>query len=259
MRRVMDSILAGVIFDLDGVIVDSHPLHKRAWRAFLASVGKQVSEQDLDFIFEGRRRRDILIHFLGDLSDTEVQEYGDKKDEYFRQASSELEPVLGTVEFIRTAKKAGLRLAVATSASRQRAQWTLQQLNIADYFEVVVTGDDVVQSKPDPTIYRLAAERLSISPERLFAIEDSVCGVRSAKSAGLCCLGIAVGQYVPPLIQAGADRVVSTLVDLSINDLEEVFGTSSPVVLPRSHGSTSPERANGSSSKNSLPADSTNA
>lgn len=254
----MDSILAGVVFDLDGVIVDSHPLHKRAWRAFLASVGKQVPEQDLDFIFEGRRRRDILTHFLGELSDAEIQEYGNKKDEYFRQASSELEPVPGTVEFIRTAREAGLRLAVATSASRHRAQWTIQKLNIADAFEVVVTGDDVAQSKPDPTIYRLAAERLSVSPECLFAIEDSVCGVRSAKSAGLCCLGLAVGHSVQPLLQAGADRVFPSLADLSINDLEAVFGTSSAVGLQISRRSTAPECANDSSSKNSAPADSTN-
>jgi beta-phosphoglucomutase len=256
MRRVMDSIFAGVVFDLDGVIVDSHPMHKRAWRAFLASVGKQVSEQDLDFIFEGRRRRDILIHFLGDLSDTEVQEYGNKKDEYFRQASSELEPVPGTVEFIGTAKKAGLRLAVATSASRQRAQWTLQQLKIAEYFDVVVTGDDVVQSKPDPTIYRLAAQRLGVSPECLFAIEDSVCGVRSAKSAGLRCLGIARGQSVSPLILAGADRVFPNLVDLSIGDLEEMFGPDSHMA----RNDLSPaERARGSFPKARLTVDSRDA
>jgi beta-phosphoglucomutase len=243
-------MLSGVVFDLDGVIVDSHPLHKRAWRAFLASVGKQVSEQDLDFIFEGRRRRDILIHFLGELSDTEIQGYGNKKDEYFRQAASELEPVPGTVEFIRTVKKAELRLAVATSASRQRAQWTLQQLNIADYFEVLVTGDDVVQSKPDPTIYRLAAQRLGVSPERLFAIEDSVCGVRSAKSAGLPCIGIATGRNVHPLILSGADRVVSTLVDLSLRDLEEVFSSAQSI---------SADRVGGSSRDCRLAADSTDA
>jgi len=230
-------MFSGVVFDLDGVIVDSHPLHKRAWRGFLASVGKEVSESDLDFILEGRRRRDILIHFLGDLSDTEVQEYGNKKDEYFRQASSELEPVPGTVEFIRTVKKAGLRLAVATSASRQRAQWTLQQLNLAEYFDVVVTGDDVLQSKPDPTIYRLAAQRLEVSPERLVAIEDSVCGVRSAESAGLRCLGIATGRNVHPLILSGADRVVSTLVGLSLRDLEEVFGSAHSISADRVGGS----------------------
>jgi beta-phosphoglucomutase len=216
-------MFSGVVFDLDGVIVDSHPLHKRAWRAFLASLGKEVSEQDLDFILEGRRRRDILIHFLGGLSDAEIQEYGNKKDELFREASAALEPVAGAVEFIQRLEKAGLSIALATSASRQRALWTLEQLRIADYFAVVVTGDDVVQSKPDPTIYRLAAKRLSISPECLCAVEDSVCGVRSAKSAGLCCLGIALAERVCPLTLAGADRVFANLVDVSISDLKEMF------------------------------------
>jgi len=223
MRRVIDPMFSGAVFDLDGVIVDSHPLHKQAWRAFLGSVGKQVSEADLDFILEGRRRRDILIHFLGDISETEIHEYGNKKDEYFRQASSELEPVPGTVEFIGKVRKTGLRIAVATSASRHRAEWTLEQLKIADFFEVVITGDDVVESKPDPAVYRLAAQRLSISPERLFAVEDSVCGVHSAKSAGLRCLGIGIEKDVCPLLQAGADMVFPSLEGLSIGDVENVF------------------------------------
>jgi beta-phosphoglucomutase len=213
----------GVVFDLDGVIVDSHPMHKQAWRLFLASVGKKVSESDLDFIFEGRRRQEILIHFLGELSDSEIQEYGSKKDEFFRQACSIPEPAAGSIEFIRGLEKKGFCIAVATSASRQRARWTLEQLKIADYFEVVVTGDDVVQSKPDPAIYQLAAQRLSVSPECLFAVEDSVCGVRAAKSAGLRCLGIGREKNVHPLLQAGADRVFPSLVDLSISDLENIF------------------------------------
>ena len=216
-------MFSGIVFDLDGVIVDSHPLHKRAWRAFLASLGKEVSESDLDFILEGRRRRDILIHFLGDISETEIQEYGNRKDEYFRQASSELEPMPGTVEFVRKVRQTGLRVALATSASRQRAQWTLEQLEIADCFEVVVTGDEVVQSKPDPAIYQLAAQRLSMSPECLFAVEDSVCGIRSAKSAGLRCLGIGIEKDMYLLLQAGADFVFPSLVGLSISDLEDIF------------------------------------
>jgi len=216
-------MFTGVVFDLDGVIVDSHPLHKRAWRAFLASVGKEVSESDLDFIFEGRRRRDILIHFLGELSDTEIQEYGDKKNDFYQQACAVLEPVAGSVELIEQLEKAGLRIALATSASHERARWTLEQLKIADYFEVVVTGDDVAQSKPDPTIYRLAAERLSELPGSLCAVEDSVCGVRSAKAAGLCCLGVALAESVHALTLAGADRVFPNLLDLSIRDLQEAF------------------------------------
>ena len=216
-------MFSGVVFDLDGVIVDSHPMHKQAWRLFLASVGKEVSDSDLEFILEGRRRQEILIHFLGELSDTEIQEYGSKKDEFFRQACSTPEPAAGSIELIRRLEKTGLCIAVATSASRQRARWTLEQLKIADCFEVVVTGDDVAQSKPDPAIYQLAAQRLSVAPESLFAVEDSVCGVRSARSAGLRCLGIGLENNVHPLLQAGAERVFPSLADLSIGDLEKVF------------------------------------
>ena len=220
-------MLSGVVFDLDGVIVDSHPVHKKTWRTFLASVGKEVSESDLDYILEGRKRSDILIHFLGELSDSEIQQYGAKKDELFRQACADLQPVAGSVEFIRKLERAGLRIALATSASRQRTCWTLQQLKIAGYFEVVITGDDVPHSKPDPAIYRLAAERLSISPKRLVAVEDSVCGVRAARTAGLSCLGIGLGQNIHSLVLAGADVVFPSLVDLSIGDLEKLFTTCS--------------------------------
>jgi len=216
-------MLSGVVFDLDGVIVDSHPVHKRAWRSFFASVGKEVSDSDLDFILEGRRRKDILIHFLGELSDAELQEYGSKKDEFYRMECETLEPVSGCVELIKRVSNAGLCLGVATSASRARASWTLEELKIAEYFDVVVTGDDVVQSKPDPTIYRLAAQGLCLSPERLVAVEDSVCGVRAAKSAGLRCLGIAAPTKIDELTAAGADRVLLNLAGLSIRDLEEMF------------------------------------
>ena len=213
----------GVVFDLDGVVVDSHPVHKRTWRTFLASVGREVPESDLDFILEGRTRRDILIHFLGELSDFEIQEYGNKKDELFRQASADLEPVPGSIAFIRTLEKAGLCIALATSASGQRARWTLRQLKITGHFAVVITGDDVSRSKPDPAICRFSAQRLSIAPEHLVAVEDPVCGVRAAKGAGLCCLGLAPKENATSLTLAGANRVLPTLVDVSVGDLEELF------------------------------------
>ncbi|MBZ5684974.1 MAG: HAD family phosphatase [Acidobacteriia bacterium] len=223
---VTNSVFKGIVFDLDGVIVDSHPLHKRAWRAFLAYLGKDVSEADLDFIFEGRKRREILIHFLGELSDSDIQLYGDKKDEFFRQASADLKPISGSVEFINNVRQAELSMAVATSASRQRAQWTLEQLELAECFGVVVSGDDVALGKPHPAIYRIAAQRLSVPPEFLLAVEDSVSGVRSAVSAGLRCIAIAPPENASPLIEVGAERVVPTLMNLSIQDLEEMFSSS---------------------------------
>ena len=217
-------MLKGIVFDLDGVIVDSHPVHKQAWREFLASVGKTVSEEDLAFILEGRTRREILIHFLGRLTDSEIQHYGNKKDEFFRQASADLKPVSGSVDFIRSVKGAALSLAVATSASRRRAKWTLEQLELAALFGVVVSGDDVVLGKPNPAIYEIAAQRLSLPPNCLLAVEDSVSGVRSAVSAGLRCIAIA-DQNEGELMEAGADKVVPTLTNLSIQNVTGMFGS----------------------------------
>jgi beta-phosphoglucomutase len=213
----------GAVFDLDGVIVDSHPIHKRTWRAFLTSLGKEVSESELDFILEGRGRREILIHFLGQLSDSEVRDYGDQKDKFFRQFSSALEPVPGILEFINELAQAGLCLSVATSASRNRTRWTLEQLRIAQYFKVVVTGDDVAESKPNAAVYRLAIQLLGIPAESVFAVEDSVCGVRSAKTAGLRCIGIGSGSNILALTSAGADRVFPNLLGRSITDLVELL------------------------------------
>ena len=116
-------------------------------------------------------------------------------------------------------------MAVATSASRQRARWTLEQLDLAEYFGVVVSGDDVALGKPDPAVYRIAARRLSLSPKCLLAVEDSVSGVRSAISAGLHCIAIAAPENAIPLMEAGADRVVRSLMNLPIQDLQEMFGS----------------------------------
>ena len=117
---------------------------------FLASLGKEVSGSDLDFIFEGRRRRDILIHFLGELSDSEVQEYGSEKDEFFPPIFPHARPVAGSIEFIRELEKSGLCIAVATSASRQRARWTLGQLTV---WQMTITGANANRGYRIPSLY----------------------------------------------------------------------------------------------------------
>ncbi|PYX62323.1 MAG: hypothetical protein DMG73_00275, partial [Acidobacteria bacterium] len=84
--------MQSVIFDMDGVIIDSHPAHRKAWKDFLQTFGKEVSESELSFILDGRKRRDILRHFLGDVSEQELVEYGKKKDGFFQQVSLEVNP-----------------------------------------------------------------------------------------------------------------------------------------------------------------------
>jgi HAD superfamily hydrolase (TIGR01509 family) len=217
-------VLKGAIFDLDGVLVDSHPVHVRAWRRLLLARGRILDEQDLEFVLEGRKREDILRRFLGSLTPDQARLYGEEKDRLFREEASAIGTLSGVREFLAQLNRASIPMAVATCGGRERANYLLSTLNLREYFGVIVTGDDVRDGKPDPAIYREAASRLSHRPEDLLAIEDSVSGVRSAKAAGIRCLGIAAANRAPLLLDAGADWVVTDLLEISVDKLKACFG-----------------------------------
>jgi HAD superfamily hydrolase (TIGR01509 family) len=219
-------MLRGMIFDLDGVIIDSHPLHRQAWRKFLNGVGHAVEETELEFILDGRKRDEILRHFLGELTPAQIAAYGAQKDKILRELRAEMQPFPGIVDFLEVIWQAGIRIALATSASSKRAHGTLEKLGLADYFEAIVTGDDVAASKPDPTIYRLIAKRLNEPPGNLLAFEDAVSGVRSATAAGIRCVGIASArqsEHAESLRTAGANPVVSDFYSLTLTALDGDF------------------------------------
>src|SRR5438874_8978276 len=101
MPTVLEALmLRAVIFDLDGVIVDSHPAHKQAWKTFLNSIGKEVTEQDLEFVVEGQKRETILRHFLGELTAQQVKQYGDLKDALLKDSVVEPTIVSGLDRFM---------------------------------------------------------------------------------------------------------------------------------------------------------------
>jgi len=213
-------MLEAVIFDMDGVIVDSHPAHREAWRLFLRSLGRVVSEPELDFVLDVRKREEILRHFLGELSEDKMKEYGNRKHECFRKTALQVKPVPGVLEFVHTLRNAGIVTAVATSASESRTRHTLEHLRLVSEISVIVTGDDVARGKPDPSIYYLACERLNVMPERALAVEDAVSGIQAARGAGLSCIGVASNQSPDKLKAAGAAYVVRDFFSFSFPRLE---------------------------------------
>jgi len=215
---------------MDGVVIDSHPAHRQAWQEFLCMFGKQVSDPDLDFILEGRKRQDILRHFLGDVSERDLQEYGKKKDELFQRIAEEVLPVAGVVEFLQELEQLRIPAAMATSASERRTRLMLNRLDLARYFRAVVNGDDVAEGKPNPAIYKLAAQRLQLPAEDLLALEDAPRGVEAAISAGMRCVGIASGAKADSLRQAGAEHVIPHFAGVSLDLLQNLLNTH--VVLP---------------------------
>jgi beta-phosphoglucomutase len=216
-------MIRGVVFDMDGVIIDSHPVHRRAWKTFLQTVGREVTDAELDFILDGRKRDEILCYFLGELTPTQIADHGAHKDEMLRLLAEDMRPLRGVVEFLDSLSQVGIPIGLATSAGRRRAHGTLKDLGLARYFDAIVTGDEVTTGKPDPAIYRLVAQRLNETPENLLAVEDAVSGVKSARAAGMRCLGIASAERAETLRAAGADPVTPDFQSISLERLEASF------------------------------------
>jgi beta-phosphoglucomutase len=216
-------MLRAVIFDMDGVIVDSHPIHKKTWRKFLELLGKEISEEDLNFIMEGRKREEILRHFLGHLSDEQVRVFGRQKEQLFRQESAAIQPIKGLLEFLRELDDSEIKLAVASSGSSSRVNNILVSLDLRRYFQAIVTGDQVTNGKPDPAIFQVASDRLCVPPAETLVFEDSVSGVKAAKTAGMKCVGVATNGVIPTLLEAGADRIISDFSGVSFGLMCRLF------------------------------------
>jgi beta-phosphoglucomutase len=217
-------MLQAVIFDMDGVIVDSHPIHKKAWRRFLDSVGKEVPEEDLDFILDGRKKEDILRHFLGDLSPEEIHRLGHEKELLFREeARAELRPVEGVEQLLNSLSRAKIKLGVASSGSDSRVNFVLRQLHLLQYFSAIVAGDEVSAGKPDPAIFRLTSQKLDVAPEQILVFEDSVSGVKAATAAGMRCVGLAEASRAESLLEAGAEHVIDHFGGFSVTQAHKLF------------------------------------
>jgi beta-phosphoglucomutase len=216
-------VLRAAIFDMDGVIIDSHPIHKKAWRKFLELLGEEITEENLNFVMEGRKREEILRHFLGELSDEEVRLLGFKKEQIFREETADIKLIEGLQEFLTQLSEAEIKLGVASSGSESRVNYVLDSFHLRHYFRAIVTGDQVVIGKPDPAIFRLACSRLRVRPTETLVFEDSVSGVRAAKAADMRCVGVATNGIIRTLLEAGADHIIPDFSSASFDLMRGLF------------------------------------
>ena len=216
-------MLQALIFDLDGVVVDSHPVHKRAWKTLFTSLGRNFSDAELEFVVEGNKREEILRHFLGELTAEQIKEYGARKEAIFKDFASELKAIPGLEHFFADIAAAGLPIALASSASRSRVEYLVRQLGFARFFQVVVTSDDVSRGKPDPALFQLAAAQLGIEACDILVCEDAINGVAAAKAAGMKCLAVAANGRAPILERAGADKIIPDFTSVRLDDLRLLF------------------------------------
>ncbi|HTP63816.1 MAG TPA: HAD family phosphatase [Geobacteraceae bacterium] len=225
-------MLAAVIFDFDGIIVDTEPIHYRAFQEVLVPLGLGYSWEEYLRSYIGYDDRDALRNVFR-AAGRDLEEDGlraliaDKGAAFQRIIAAGVEPYPGVVELVR-AVGGNLPLALCSGALPADIVPILRNLGIADAFDAVVTAADVRASKPDPESYSLAVARLqstfpadNISPERCLAIEDTPAGIAAAQGAGIRVL--AVTNSYPAEELAGADRIVSSLGETSLTLLTNLF------------------------------------
>ncbi len=185
------------IFDMDGVIVDSNPLHRLAWEEYNRRQGIETTE-DMQRRMYGKRNDQIVRDFFGEgLSDDEVFAHGARKEALYREMLGPgLEAVLvpGVKEFL--ARHRGIPAAVATNAERANVDFVLGNAGLREYFGPIVDGHQVANAKPHPEVYLRAAELLGVAPERCVVFEDSYAGVQAGLAAGMRVVGVATTHPV---------------------------------------------------------------
>ncbi len=200
-----------VVFDMDGVLLDSEPLHHTVLNEVLAAEGKALSFEEyrryigttLEYTWGDVIERYALTGSLADY----IQRYDDGILESYRQHSV-IAP--GVHRLLDMLEEQGLRRAVASSSRTSWVEGALETLGIRRHFELIVSGNMVTHSKPHPEIYLLAAERLGVDPRRCLAIEDSPKGTASARAAGMTVVGVRT-EYTAHLSLEGAAVVLDSL------------------------------------------------
>ena len=213
--------LKGAIFDLDGVIVNTVPLHFKAWQKMFGEYGKEFSFRDYKEKVDGIPRLSGARAILTDLSEAELAQAADKKQHYFLEFLHQegVEVYESTVELIKELQQAGIKRAVVSSS--RNCPYILAKANLSDLFDVIIGGDEVVRGKPHPDIFLLAAKRIGRDPADCVVFEDAVLGVEAAKAAGMKCVGI--DRYQKPQRLSQADVVVSDLAELDTEKIKELF------------------------------------
>ncbi|MBD2214020.1 HAD-IA family hydrolase [Nostoc linckia FACHB-104] len=209
-------MLSAILFDLDGTIVNTDPIHYLAWKQKLADYGLEIDETFYKSRISGRLNPEIVKDILPQLSDVEGLKFADEKEALFRELAPNLQPLNGFSELLAWTDAHQLKRALVTNAPRLNAEFMLEVLGIKQAFDIVVLAEDCTAGKPDPTPYQVTLSKLGIKPDEAIALEDSPSGIRSAVAADIRTLGIASTHDPKILLEVGAFMAISDFTSLQL-------------------------------------------
>ena len=208
----MSNPIQAVIWDLDGVIIDSADEHRRAWQRLAREEGRVMTDADFWATF-GKRNDDIFASLWGNLPPEQVKALSDRKEMYFRELIREsAAPLPGAIELMRGLHDSGFAQALASSTPVENINLIAEVLGLKRYLSILVSGETVARGKPAPDIFLKAAAELHKDPTVCLVIEDAVAGVEAAHAAGMRCIAVAGNRDLPGLHKA----------ELMVKDLTEI-------------------------------------
>ncbi len=212
----------GAIFDLDGVVVNTVPIHFRAWKRMFAEYGRKFTLQDYKEKVDGITRIDGGRAILTDLSTKELVKATDKKQKYFLEyLKKEKIPVFKTtIKLMKELRSKDIKIAVISSS--KNSPYILKRTGIIKLLDVEINGKDIKKGKPDPQIFLMAAGEMRLKPKNCVVFEDAILGVKAAKRAKMLCVGI--DRHNNPQRLKEADIVVNDLREVNYNKLIPLFG-----------------------------------
>jgi HAD superfamily hydrolase (TIGR01509 family) len=212
-------MINAIVFDFDGVIIDTETPDFVTWQETFAAHGVELDRAFYSTFIGGRENFDFYQHLeelCGTRLDRETLRQKRRKQFLERIDANPLLP--GILDYILGAKELGLKIAVASSSDRAWVEGHLQNRNLLHHFDAIRTGDEVKRAKPDPELYLTAVSHLGTEPRMAIAIEDSANGVTAAKSAGLFCV-VVPNPMTSELPTSHADLRLSSLADVSLAEL----------------------------------------
>lgn len=203
-----------VIFDLDGTLIDNNAYHLKAWKQYLANIGKAVSDEEYNANMNGRTNKDVIEYIYGNgVSAEDSVKYTLEKEAIYRELyQPHIVPVRGLLQLLEALHKRSIPMAIATSGIEVNINFMFDNLPIRQYFKHIVNSTHIRKGKPDPEIYNTTASLLQVPATNCLVFEDAVVGINSAKAAGMKVIALATTHPKEEL--TGADRIINDYLEL---------------------------------------------